>query len=160
MKIINLLGRITMTDEVQKHLDKGMYGTPSVNPDEQRKFLGTFRERVYIRMSIQQMRQEKLKKTLETHLTDYPDASVLINGNVSQTLQTSYIQSIMKAKLKFTVVDTDLQEDEESGLLVVSDKAVNEDTIDIAEKFTNDSSHSSQNGNEKKSFWHSLFHND
>lgn len=149
-----------MTDEVQKHLDKGMYGTPSVNPDEQRKFLGTFRERVYIQMTIQQMRQEKLKKILDTHLTDYSDASVLINGNVSQTLQTSYIQSVMKAKLKFTVVDTDLQDDEESGLLVVSDEAVNEDTIDIAEKFANDISQSSQNDNEKKGFWRSLFHND
>ncbi|GMA47920.1 YueI family protein [Tetragenococcus muriaticus] len=149
-----------MTDEVQKHLDKGMYGTPSVNPDEQRKFLGTFRERVYIQITIQQMRQEKLKKILDTHLTDYSDASVLINGNVSQTLQTSYIQSVMKAKLKFTVVDTDLQDDEESGLLVVSDEAVNEDTIDIAEKFANDISQSSQNDNEKKGFWRSLFHND
>ena len=34
-------------DQLQKHLDAGRYGTPQVNPDEQRKYLGTFRERCY-----------------------------------------------------------------------------------------------------------------
>lgn len=114
-----------MADEVQKHLDKGMYGSPSVNPDEQRKFLGTFRERVYIRMSIQQMKQSDYKKILEKHLPDYPDANILINGNISESLQSNYIQIAMKAKLKFTVVDTDLKADDDNGLLVISDKAVN-----------------------------------
>ncbi|MDN6640641.1 MAG: YueI family protein [Tetragenococcus sp.] len=148
-----------MSDELQNHLDKGMYGTPSVNPDEQRKFLGTFRERVYIRMTIQQMKQDSNKKKLEKHLSDYPEASVLINGNVNQTLQTSYIQIVMNANLKFTVVDTDLNENDDSGLLVVSDKAVNEDTIDIVEKFSDDKTQESQNTSEKKGLWHNLFHN-
>ncbi|MDN6257195.1 MAG: YueI family protein [Tetragenococcus halophilus] len=148
-----------MTDEVQKHLDKGMYGTPSVNPDEQKKFLGTFRERVYVRMSIQQMKETENKKILEKHLTDYPNANVLINGNINESLQSSYIQMIMKANLKFTVVDTDLKEDTDSGLLVISDEAVNADTIDIQEKFTFDNTQAPQEKQEKKSFWHKLFHN-
>ncbi|AOF49687.1 YueI family protein [Tetragenococcus halophilus] len=148
-----------MTDEVQKHLDKGMYGTPSVNPDEQKRFLGTFRERVYVRMSIQQMKETENKKILEKHLTDYPNANVLINGNINESLQSSYIQMVMKASLKFTVVDTDLKEDTDSGLLVISDKAVNEDTIDIQEKFTAEHAQAPQEKTEKKSFWHKLFHN-
>ena len=148
-----------MSDEVQKHLDKGRYGTPSVNPDEQKKFLGTFRERVYVRMSIQQMEQMENKKALEKHLLDYPNANVLINGNINESLQTSYIQIIMKANLKFTVVDTDLKKDSDSGLLVISDKAVNEDTIDIQEKFAPKNTQAPQERQEKKSFWHKLFHN-
>lgn len=151
--------RISMSDEMQKHLDKGMYGSPSVNPDEQRKFLGTFRERVYIRMTIQQMKQAEYKKSLEKHLPDYPDASILINGNVSESLQSSYIQIAMKVKLKFTIVDTDLKEDDDSGLLVISDQAVNEDTIDIKDKFSSDQTQTSQKATEKKSFWNKLFHN-
>ncbi|MDN6362194.1 MAG: YueI family protein [Tetragenococcus koreensis] len=148
-----------MADELQNHLDKGMYGTPSVNPDEQRKFLGTFRERVYIRMTIQQMKQDSNKKILENHLSDYPDASVLINGNASESVQSNYIQIAMKAKLKFTVVDSDLKGDDDSGLLVVANKAVNEDTIDIAEKFNSENTQSPQSTSEKKGFWHKLFHN-
>lgn len=151
--------RIIMADEVQKHLDKGMYGSPSVNPDEQRKFLGTFRERVYIRMSIQQMKQSDYKKILEKHLPDYPDANILINGNISESLQSNYIQIAMKAKLKFTVVDTDLKADDDNGLLVISDKAVNEGTIDIKDKFSSSQTQASQKTTEKKSSFQKLFHN-
>ncbi|MFP9055147.1 DUF1694 domain-containing protein, partial [Enterococcus faecalis] len=35
-------------DDVKSHLDKGLYGTPLVNPEEQHKYLGTFRERCYL----------------------------------------------------------------------------------------------------------------
>ena len=28
-------------DDVKSHLDKGLYGTPLVNPEEQHKYLGT-----------------------------------------------------------------------------------------------------------------------
>lgn len=84
----------------------------------------------------------------------------MINGNINESLQSSYIQMVMKASLKFTVVDTDLKEDTDSGLLVISDKAVNEDTIDIQEKFTAEHAQAPQEKKQrKKSFWHKLFHN-
>lgn len=28
-----------MSDELQNHMNKGMYGTPQINPDERRKYL-------------------------------------------------------------------------------------------------------------------------
>lgn len=42
-------------DDVQSHLDKGMYGTPLVNPEEQNKYMGTFRERCYLSMTVAEM---------------------------------------------------------------------------------------------------------
>lgn len=110
-------------------------------------------------MSIQQMKQSDYKKILEKHLPDYPDANILINGNISESLQSNYIQIAMKAKLKFTVVDTDLKADDDNGLLVISDKAVNEGTIDIKDKFSSSQTQASQKTTEKKSLFQKLFHN-
>ena len=33
-----------MSDELQNHMNKGMYGTPQINPDDRRNYLGTFRK--------------------------------------------------------------------------------------------------------------------
>ena len=44
-------------DELKKHLDSGRYGAPKVNPDEQKKYMGTFRERCYVTMTIEQMKK-------------------------------------------------------------------------------------------------------
>ena len=33
-------------DDLNDRLTESLYGTPQVKPDEQRKYLGTFRERV------------------------------------------------------------------------------------------------------------------
>lgn len=58
-------------DDVKSHLDKGLYGTPLVNPEEQHKYLGTFRERCYLSMTVAEMIQPKnkenfLKRTQKT----------------------------------------------------------------------------------------------
>ena len=53
-----------MSDELEKRLDTGMYGTPRVNPDEQRKYLGTFRERCYLNMTVAEMKKRTTKRNV------------------------------------------------------------------------------------------------
>ena len=147
-----------MTDEIQKHLDKGRYGTPLLKPDEQRKYLGTFRERCQLSMTIEQMKNEANKKQLISALEKFPDSSILINGSLPESLQTSYIQVAMNAKLPFTVVNQEIPYDKNNvGLLVVAKKAVNEETIDIEKKFVRPSDQPSDT-QEKNGFWPNLFH--
>ena len=38
--------------QMDKHLQNSTFGVPKVNPDEQRRYLGTFRERVSLAMTI------------------------------------------------------------------------------------------------------------
>ena len=51
-------------DDVQSHLDKGMYGTPLVNPEEQHKYMGTFRERCYLSMTVAEMKDPDKQRKL------------------------------------------------------------------------------------------------
>lgn len=147
-------------DELQQHLDKGMYGKPQINPDEQREYLGTFRERCYLSMTIKEMRRSEYLADLKKEVEKEPQAKLLINGAVSQSLQQQYIAFASKNSVDFTIVDSATAENEDKiGLLLVTDHAVDEAVIDVAEKYP-DSQQAEEPKKEtkKKSFFDRLFH--
>lgn len=125
-----------MTDDLQKRLDQGIYGTPQLNPDEQRRYLGTFRERCYLQMTCAQMKEPVWQQQLQKYITDYTQATCLLNGALSETIQTPYIQLLAKSSIPFTIITRDqMVTDEEIGLLLVAKEAVNCSVIDIAQKY-------------------------
>ncbi len=144
-----------MADDLQQHLDNSLYGTPQLKPDEQRKYLGTFRERCYLQMTLAQMRNQDLQDCLKTHVTDFEDAHCLMNNQVSDTLQADYIKILAAAAIPFTIVSSSQKSDDAIGLLLVASEAVDESIIDIAEKYpTNESKPTSE---KKPSFLGKLF---
>ncbi|HIY57063.1 MAG TPA: YueI family protein [Candidatus Tetragenococcus pullicola] len=147
-----------MPDDLNKRLEQSQYGTPKVNPDEQRKYLGTFRERCYISMTLSQMEKTNNKEQLQKHLADYSESSLLINGRLPEDLQETYIAIATQSQKKFTVVDGQSPKEKDPiGLLVISSHAVNEDVIDIEKKFANKSPIHQEKKETKKSFWNQLF---
>lgn len=125
-----------MADNLQQRMDQAAAGTPLVNPDEQRKYLGTFRERCYVSMTIGQMKQIKNQALLIKALDKYPEASILMNGCLSTTIQATYMQIASKQHIQFKIVTTPgTCEDETIGLLVVSEQAVHQEVIDIEALF-------------------------
>ena len=48
----------------QQRIDNAVYGTPKIKPDEQRKYLGTFRERVCLTISVQELQEQDWTKAL------------------------------------------------------------------------------------------------
>ena len=149
-----------MTDNLQQRIDQAASGTPLTKPDEQAHYLGTFRERCYVSMTVNQLKKESNKNLLTRALATYPEAKVLINGLLSTSLQANYIQIVTTHKHAFTIVTPkqSLREDD-IGLLLVSDEAVNEEVIDLEAKFKkNVSKATSDNAPQnKKSFWSKWF---
>ncbi|MDT2596038.1 YueI family protein [Enterococcus dongliensis] len=144
-------------DEVQQHLDKGRYGSPRINPEEQRKYLGTFRERCFVSMTVSEMRSKQDQKNLIEEIKQHPDGKLLINGAVSEELQRTFIGLASKNAADFTIVNDATVESEESiGLLLVTDYAVNEETIDIEAKYP-PKSEDEEEPKEKKSFFSRFF---
>ena len=146
-------------DELQQHMDKGRYGTPQVNPDEQRKYLGTFRERCFLSMTVKEMGNPTDRDHLLTEIQKYPEGKLLINGEVPETLQSTFIALASKNSVDFTIVNDATVDSEDSiGLLLVTDHAVNEEIIDIEKKYppkkTDDET---ADPKEKKSFFGKLF---
>lgn len=150
-----------MSDELEKRLDTGMYGTPRVNPDEQRKYLGTFRERCYLSMTVTEMKKKDNQKTLLNALPDYQGALVLLNGKLPESIQTDYITLLTQQQMEFRIVSDAQDADPDSiGLLIAGKEAVNQDVIDIEQKYpaATTQSDKEQEQPEKTSFWKRLFH--
>ena len=149
-----------MTDELQQHLDKGRYGTPLVNPDEQHKYMGTFRERCYLSMTIAQMKSSTDKESFLTELKKHEDATILLNGQMPESLQSEYIQLATKNHAKFTVVNDFVDANPDSfGLLLVAKEAVNEPVIDVEKKYPEEKKATEKKDAEKKhGFFDRFFH--
>ncbi|ALS02190.1 hypothetical protein ATZ33_12595 [Enterococcus silesiacus] len=145
-------------DDLQKHLDNAMYGTPLLKPEEQRKYMGTFRERCYLTMTIAQMKNAENKTNFLKELEQHPDATVLLNGAMAIDLQSAYIKLINERKIRFTVVNDFVENTPDAlGLILTAKEAVNEPTIDIEQKYPKQAS-TNQTEQPKQSFWHKLFH--
>ncbi|MGX7245070.1 YueI family protein [Enterococcus quebecensis] len=144
-------------DDLQKHLDNAMYGTPLLKPEEQRKYMGTFRERCYLTMTITQMKNTDDKVNFIQELTLHPDATILLNGAMDITLQSNYIKLINDKQMKFTVVNDSVSNTPDAiGLVLTAKEAVNEEVIDIEEKYPKQIP-DTEAETPKKSFWHKLF---
>lgn len=143
-------------DELQKHLDSSRYGVPKLKPDEQRKYMGTFRERCYVTMTIAQMKNERDKKNFLKELSAHPNGTVLLNGKMDMTLQSAYIKMINTQGGHFTIVnEAQSSEPDSLGLVLTADHAVDIAEVDIDKKYPNTTE---QKPVEKESFWKSLFH--
>ncbi|EOS7733982.1 YueI family protein [Enterococcus hirae] len=145
-------------DDVQSHLDKGMYSTPLVNPEEQHKYMGTFRERCYLSMTVAEMKDPINKENFLKEIEKQPDVTVLLNGSLPLTIQNQYIQLATKQNVRFTIVNDYVSDDPNSfGLLVAAKEAVNEPVIDVEKKYPKQESLSPKEQPKKKSFWERLF---
>lgn len=146
-----------MSENLQQRMDQAAAGTPMIKPDEQAKYLGTFRERCYVSMTVIQMRNEKNKALLKRALTEYPDGKILINGQLPMAVQSNYIQIVTTSKHPFTIVTPkQALQDESIGFLIISDHAVDESVIDLEEKFQRTVTQRPKK-EEKKRFWSKWF---
>lgn len=146
-------------DNLQKHLDAGRYGAPKINPDEQKEYLGTFRERCLLSMTIKEMRDKDNEAGLLMEIQKEPTARLLINGAISTSLQQRYMSIATKEKVDFTIVNDAVADTESKiGLLLVADYAVNVPVIDVEKKYPElQKDNESEQPKEKSSFWNRLF---
>lgn len=129
-----------MADEMQDHMNKAMYGAPKVKPDEQRKYLGTFRERVDLTVTFAQLNSNNYYDALEEELTKHPDYRMTINGHVNESQLSKLLQLANKTKVAFTCnTDMSLAHGADDFAIVFADKtqAINHDVIDIAQLYPN-----------------------
>lgn len=146
-------------DDLQNHLDTAMYGAPLLKPEEQHKYLGTFRERCYVTMTIDQMTVPNNKTHFLDELTRHPQALVLLNGAMPLALQSAYIKLLTQQNMTFTVVNDHVSDSPESfGIILAAKEAVNEPVIDIEQKYPLTTDPPVNPSMPKKSFWKKLLH--
>lgn len=121
----------------QQRIDNAIYGTPKIKPDEQRKYLGTFRERVCLTISVQELRKQNLTTALTAELERGIGELVFINGNLPHAEIRPYIQAATSNNAQFTLkTDPEFKTADDSLAVVVAAKtAVYQSPVDVLKRY-------------------------
>lgn len=130
---------------VDSRLQSAIHGTPKINPDEQRKYLGTFRERVVLTMTVAQIKNNQYRDDFIREMKANSDKSLLINGNLSQNLIGPYMKAASQFSIQFTIKTDSIYatNDKDLALVLTAKQAMNRDNIDI-ENYVNKETNSKE----------------
>ncbi|MFC6181434.1 YueI family protein [Lactiplantibacillus daowaiensis] len=118
-------------------LQTAMHGTPQLHPDEQHKYLGTFRERVEVAITVYQVKRHHYIDEMNQAFAAHPDYRLLINGNLDQDILGPYLAAVAKANVQFTLKTDSVYHtgDDNYALVFAADTAINQDVIDIEKRY-------------------------
>ena len=158
-------GELLMTEDLNTRVSNAAQGiTPQTKPDERRRFLGSLRERVLVRMTNTEVQDPKLTKLFLLHFKDYTGYNILINGNLHDNFVDQVETYCSKYEISFTIVNNETAKTgpDDSAILVVAPAAINKMRIEINQVYPPEMPKTQlSNTNQKKAgFWHRLFHGD
>ncbi|KRM99242.1 hypothetical protein FC24_GL000511 [Loigolactobacillus rennini DSM 20253] len=122
-------------NDLNKEIESRMTGTPQTKPDERRQYLGSLRERVLVRATVQQIAQPQTLAAFKQAAPQFKPAKLLLNGKLDPAQLKPYLQYANQHGFAFTMVNNDTAHTtpEATGLLLVAAQAVNQDNIDISQ---------------------------
>ena len=133
--MILLTGGVLMKadNELEQTLMVGMHGIPEVKRDEKIYFLGEFKERIMKKLTINQVSETAIYPEVFQVLKNVKETKMIINGNFDNLFTKKYRELAIKAN-KPCMVRSDSAFKGDTGLLIVSDKAVSEEEINVEER--------------------------
>ena len=153
-----------MSEDLVKRTENAAKGiTLQTNPDERRRYLGSLRERVFIRMDNEEVLDTHLQKIFLNHIKDYEGYTVLINGKCTTMPFIDQVEAACaQNNIKFTLVSNETARTgaHDSAILVVNNKAINKPRIEINQVYPPEFPKEELPVPEKHSFWKKLFHGD
>ena len=147
-----------MTDLSKQLLEKA-HGGPKLNPDEQRRYLGTFEERVLGYADVETANSLQLQKGFLTILENFQEKTetlfVKISPNIEFDKQVFYLKEAKKTNSQATIVSED-HASSPLGLVIHSNEPVKVDEKDLRLVFTS-FWEVKQDESVKKSIWKKWF---
>jgi uncharacterized protein YueI len=108
------------TNELERTIQAGIHGTPQLRPDEQRRFLGFFRERVIQAVTFKQIQTPEGLKIMEEALGDSRGVELVIHERARTRAMPLIIQA-RKQGLDFTIVSNPDLRGDVAVILVAQD---------------------------------------
>lgn len=145
---------------MEQRIDNAIYGTPKIKPDEQRKYLGTFRERVCLTISIAELEERDWSFAVAKELERGIGNQVFLNGNLPHSELRNYIKVATEANANFTLkTESEFRTTPDSLAVVVAAKtAVYQSPVDVQKRYSDITKQSPQiHTPKKKHFWEKLF---
>ena len=118
---------------VEDVLQQGIYGPLETKPEERRKYLGTLRERIIVALTKNQVAETKIYPQVEQSMKEYPQAQLLLNGNMAYEELSKYVKLASKNKIEHKLV-TNKEHDTGIGLVLAMNYAIDKAEISISHK--------------------------
>ena len=146
-----------MTDINQTILEKS-YGANRLKPDEQKKYLETFEERVLLQISFDQLELKAFFPAFQEAVKIYQDQFsklyLKISPLVDQEKQVKLLKFAQDHQLDSTIVSNQCQHSP-FALILHTDQAVEVESKDLEQVLPQ---FFQEKKEENKSFWQKLFH--
>lgn len=123
----------------EQRIDNAIYGTPKIKPDEQRKYLGTFRERVCLTITVAELHQQNWCPALVAELKRGIGNLVFLNGNLPHEEIHPYLLATNENGGTFTMkTDPEFKTAPSSlAVVVAAKKGVYQAPVDVAKRYPN-----------------------
>jgi uncharacterized protein YueI len=108
------------SNELENAIQTGIHGTPQLRPDEKRRFLGFFRERVIQAVTFKQVLTAKGMQVMEEAMKDSRGVELVIHKRARSQAMPLVVQA-RKQGLDFTIVSNPNLRGEVAVLLVARD---------------------------------------
>ncbi|MEE6635521.1 YueI family protein [Limosilactobacillus pontis] len=148
----------------EQRIENAIYGTPKIRPDEQRKYLGTFRERVCLTISVKELHEQNWQPALVAELKRGIGNLVFLNGNLPHEEIHPYLLATNQHGGSFTMkTDPEFKTDPDSLAVVVAAKTgVYQSPVDVEKRYpqfkVGQHPAAKQTDDEHHGFFYRLFH--
>lgn len=117
----------------EDYLKEGIYGVKKPKQAERNRYLGTLRERIVLAFTIGQVMQQKGLPQLEEAMKQYPDAHLLLNGQISSVYFRKVKALASRLGISYTSVANEEVETDIGAVLAVG-QAIELEQIFIEEQ--------------------------
>ena len=124
-------------DQMDKHLQSAMFGTPVLHPDEQHRNLGTFHERIDVGITFTQALMRDYSTELKSEMIAHPDYQLLLHGLLDEDILDRYVKLANQQQLRCAIRNDLMYQHTPTSLAIalVADCAIMPTTINIDERF-------------------------
>lgn len=151
-------------EDLTKRVEQAAQGiTPQTKPDERRRYLGSLRERVLVRLDNSEVKKAHATNLFLRHMADYQGYTILINGKIGNNAFLNKLESLCSQQnIPFTLVNNESAKSgpHDTAILVVAKNAINRQRIEINQVYPAEfpKAQISAPPKKKDGFWHRLFH--
>ncbi|MFB9769219.1 YueI family protein [Lactiplantibacillus modestisalitolerans] len=123
--------------DFEQRLQTALWGMPLLHPDEQHRCLGTFYERIDLKITFEQALRRDFSNELTYELQRQPERYLLFHGKLDADILSRYVALAQRLQTQFAIRNDRYYrcERNSAAVLLCATSAVEVPTIDICERF-------------------------
>lgn len=127
------ISRIVQKDKVEQALIVGLHGAPELRYNEKLQYLGEFKERIIKKLTRNQVWEKGIYPEILLALQDQRADKLIINGSIDYNVIEKY-KALAATCNKTSTVRSDPEFQGDTGLIVISDEAVDVQDILVEDR--------------------------